>query len=61
MNEKDFEGLDYSQMFKNISEIDLSKWDTSKALDLATIISNKKESVLKKCKIKYKDNGKTGL
>ena len=47
-NEKDFEGLDYSKMFQNISEIDLSKWDKSKALDLVTIISNKKESVLKK-------------
>jgi hypothetical protein len=47
-NEKDFEGLDYSKMFQNITEIDLSKWDKSKALDLATIISNKKESVLKK-------------
>ena len=50
-NEKDFKGYDYSKMFENtlnVSEIDLSVWDKSKALDLATIISNKKESVLKK-------------
>ena len=49
-NEKDFKGYDYSKMFENtlnVTEIDLSKWDTSKAVDLVKL-SQKKESVLKK-------------
>ena len=32
----------------NVTEIDLSVWDTSKAVDLGTIISNKKRKCVKK-------------
>jgi hypothetical protein len=43
INEKDFEGLDYSKMFQNITEIDLSKWDKSKAVDLSKLSQTKKK------------------